>query len=113
MRQWTRGSSICWVIFCGFLLVVGFLIGFRLVGPAFWPHEDTIPSGWVRSEELGCPDGRPIVGCWIDDQGQPITIPVVEVGGRWYGYDTHAGHPLELLYGYPPMWWTDLPGGAR
>ena len=69
--------------------------------------------GWQRSDEVGAPEDRPIVGTWIDDQGQPQTIPVVCIGGQWYGYDVHNDHPAELLFGYPPLFWIDLPGGAR
>ena len=70
-------------------------------------------SDWATPYSRSIPENTPVVGLWMDN-GQPVVLAVVAHGTRYFEYDAlHPMGPASMLYGYPPMWWTPMPGGAK
>jgi hypothetical protein len=76
------------------------------------PKREPVSITWNTSAYLEPPDDTPIVGYWVDGN-QPIIVAVVCVNNKYYEYDPNVNHPVTLLFGYPPIQWAEMPGGAK
>ena len=69
-------------------------------------------SEWHRTEDFTPPDSKPICGMWIDYDKPEVEV-VRKIGGNFYEYNSNPFAPTALLYGYPPLYWSEMPGAAE
>lgn len=67
---------------------------------------------WHRTEDLPPPNDRPICGMWIDGNNPEVEF-VRRVGGSFYEYNPNPFAATALLYGFPPIYWSEMPGAAE
>jgi hypothetical protein len=68
---------------------------------------------WTLSADTPPPLETPFVGYWIKDC-RPIPVTVVEIGTHYYEYTAGGGTArAQLIYEDAPLYWIQLPGGAR
>jgi len=95
-------------LLCGFLIVAG-IFCYLTYNPA---EPITSVAEWHRSDELPPPDDKPICGMWLDD-GQPVVEFVRKAGENFYEYNPNPFAPTALLWAYPPVYWSEMPGAAE
>ena len=112
-------SSSAFIICIAIVALLAFAIGYLILGPKTYDAvTSAVSHEWHRSGEVAPPDSIPFIGVWIDDEGQPIPLAVIDIGGQFYAYDVHPAHGMvrlsnELLYAANPIWWAEMPGGTK
>lgn len=91
-------------------LAVSLLVLAAIILPQ--PEPEIPPTAtWTRSADRGPPKETPIIGFWISDS-QPMTVPVVLYGEMFFEYNPTSRYPAPL-FGFPPVYWIGMPGGAE
>lgn len=98
------------------LVFLGATVALTLANNQLKALEKTISlkdvARWYPTERVEPPVSEPIVGFWIVENRPEIAI-VIRVGWAYREYSTNPKQALPIRFGYPPLYWSRMPGATE